>query len=250
MRRLRWRRCSCWWRSCRMCGRRRCGGVWGLSGSAWGISASCVGSRLIGSAGWCTSQPGRRGGACSSLCWRGVISGRVSGMPGPRRRAGMRLPGCCLGCVCIVIPARVYAACAVAWYRAAWGEGAGNRRVGHSKTFHSLRVTVVTMLHANGVSQGMAMELVGHDSSEVHAVYLRPSPDQLREAAGRLTIDDLRKSSAFCGAFLYIPFKYAISSSLSARTAPRSIPPIFNLPMLMRFKNSTVLPIHSNIRLT
>ena len=68
-------------------------------------------------------------------------------------------------------------------------KGAGNRRVWHSKTFHCLRATVVTMLHANGVSQGMAMELVGHDSPEVHAVYLRPTVEQLREAAGRLTID-------------------------------------------------------------
>lgn len=67
--------------------------------------------------------------------------------------------------------------------------GVGRRRVWHSKTFHSLRATVVTMLHANGVSQGMAMELVGHDSPEVHAVYLRPTAEQLREAAGRLTID-------------------------------------------------------------
>ena len=65
--------------------------------------------------------------------------------------------------------------------------GAGRRRVWHSKTFHSLRASVVTMLHANGVSQGMAMELVGHDSSEVHAVYLRPTAEQLREAAGRLS---------------------------------------------------------------
>lgn len=66
--------------------------------------------------------------------------------------------------------------------------GVGRRRVWHSKTFHCLRATVVTMLHANGVSQGMAMELVGHDSAEVHAVYLRPTPEQLREAAGRLPL--------------------------------------------------------------
>ncbi|MBQ6941871.1 MAG: tyrosine-type recombinase/integrase [Akkermansia sp.] len=69
------------------------------------------------------------------------------------------------------------------------GGGQGKRRTWHSKTFHCLRSTVVTMLHANGVSQGMAMELVGHDSSEVHAVYLRPTAEQLRVAAGRLPID-------------------------------------------------------------
>lgn len=66
--------------------------------------------------------------------------------------------------------------------------GQGRRRTWHSKTFHCLRSTVVTMSHANGVSQGMAMELVGHDSSEVHAVYLRPTAEQLREAAARLQL--------------------------------------------------------------
>lgn len=68
------------------------------------------------------------------------------------------------------------------------GGGQGKRRTWHSKTFHCLRSTVVTMLHANGVSQGMAMELVGHDSPEVHAVYLRPTAEQLREAAARLQL--------------------------------------------------------------
>lgn len=68
------------------------------------------------------------------------------------------------------------------------GGGVGRRRTWHSKTFHCLRSTVVTMLHANGVSQGMAMELVGHDSAEVHAVYLRPTAEQLRAAAARLQL--------------------------------------------------------------
>ena len=62
----------------------------------------------------------------------------------------------------------------------------GRRRVWHSKTFHSLRATVATMLQASGVSQGMAMELVGHESEAVHAVYIRPSGEQLREAAAKL----------------------------------------------------------------
>lgn len=66
------------------------------------------------------------------------------------------------------------------------GGGVGRRRSWHSKTFHCLRATVVTMLHANGVSQGMAMELVGHESAEVHAVYLRPTVEQLRNAAEAL----------------------------------------------------------------
>lgn len=67
------------------------------------------------------------------------------------------------------------------------GEHAGgSRRTWHSKTFHSLRASVATMLQAAGVSQGLAMELVGHDSAAVHSVYIRPSADQLREAAEKL----------------------------------------------------------------
>lgn len=62
----------------------------------------------------------------------------------------------------------------------------GKRRTWHSKTFHSLRATVATMLQASGVSQGMAMELVGHDSAAVHAAYIRPTADQLRAAAAQL----------------------------------------------------------------
>ena len=67
------------------------------------------------------------------------------------------------------------------------GKGlAGSRRTWHSKTFHSLRATVATMLQASGVSQGLAMELVGHDSAVVHAAYIRPTTEQLRAAASRL----------------------------------------------------------------
>ena len=67
------------------------------------------------------------------------------------------------------------------------GEHAGGRRrVWHSKTFHSLRASVATLLHVSGVSQGLAMELVGHESEAVHSVYVRPSMEQLRDAARRL----------------------------------------------------------------
>lgn len=67
------------------------------------------------------------------------------------------------------------------------GEHAGgSRRVWHSKTFHSLRASVATMLQAAGVSQGLAMELVGHESEAVHAVYIRPSMEQLWDAAQRM----------------------------------------------------------------
>lgn len=64
--------------------------------------------------------------------------------------------------------------------------GGGARKCWHSKTFHSLRATCATLLQASGVSQGLAMELVGHESADVHAVYIRPTAEQLRLAAGSL----------------------------------------------------------------
>lgn len=68
------------------------------------------------------------------------------------------------------------------------GRGVGRRNAWHSKTFHSLRATVATMLQAAGVAQGMAMQLVGHESADVHAVYIRPSAEQLRLAAQALPV--------------------------------------------------------------
>lgn len=62
----------------------------------------------------------------------------------------------------------------------------GRRRVMNTKSFHSIRSTCATLLHAGGVSLGMAMELVGHESAEVHRVYLKPSTDQLLSAANTL----------------------------------------------------------------
>lgn len=63
------------------------------------------------------------------------------------------------------------------------GSFGGRRRVMNTKSFHSIRATCATLLHAYGVSQGLAMELVGHDSADVHSVYLRPTVEQLRTAA-------------------------------------------------------------------
>lgn len=62
----------------------------------------------------------------------------------------------------------------------------GDRRGMHSKTFHSIRATAATFLHACGVSQGMAMKLVGHNSAAIHEIYVKPNADLLREAAEKL----------------------------------------------------------------
>ena len=64
------------------------------------------------------------------------------------------------------------------------GQGAaGKRKNWHSKTFHSLRSSVATMLQLGGISEGIAMHLVGHDSKAVHAAYLRPTAKQLLDVA-------------------------------------------------------------------
>ncbi len=65
-------------------------------------------------------------------------------------------------------------------------DAGGNRRTWHSKTFHSLRASVATMLHAAGVSQVMAMRLVGHESAAIHSAYVRPTGEQLAEVAAML----------------------------------------------------------------
>ncbi len=62
----------------------------------------------------------------------------------------------------------------------------GSRRVRNTKSFHSIRATVATELQASGVAQGIAMELVGHDSATVHAVYIRPTYTQLADATACL----------------------------------------------------------------
>lgn len=64
----------------------------------------------------------------------------------------------------------------------------GKRKVWHSKTFHMLRSTCATMLHAAGVSEGMAMQLVGHASRSIHEAYLRPSDAQMRTAAAMMSM--------------------------------------------------------------
>lgn len=64
--------------------------------------------------------------------------------------------------------------------------GAPGQRGHKTKSFHCLRATVVTMLHAAGVSEGMAMRLVGHASRLVHEIYCRPTVEQLADAAARL----------------------------------------------------------------
>lgn len=65
-------------------------------------------------------------------------------------------------------------------------ERTGKRKNLHSKSFHCIRATAATFLQSCGVSQGVAMKLVGHNSQKIHEVYVKPNADLLREAAEKL----------------------------------------------------------------
>lgn len=66
------------------------------------------------------------------------------------------------------------------------GCSTGRRRNMNSKSFHSIRATAATLLQSSGISQGITMELVGHDSASIHNAYIRPTAEQLRQAADSL----------------------------------------------------------------
>lgn len=66
------------------------------------------------------------------------------------------------------------------------GGSSGRRRNMNSKSFHSIRATAATLLQSSGISQGITMELVGHDSASIHNAYIRPTAEQLRQAADSL----------------------------------------------------------------
>ena len=54
-------------------------------------------------------------------------------------------------------------------------------------TFHSLRATATTVLHAAGADHALAREIVGHDSEISHQLHIRPSDDQRKEAMEKLS---------------------------------------------------------------
>lgn len=66
-------------------------------------------------------------------------------------------------------------------HRASEGE-----RDKHSLSFHSLRATATTLLHEAGVPAATAQAFIGHDSEEIHKVYVKIGNEALRQAADRL----------------------------------------------------------------
>jgi integrase len=66
------------------------------------------------------------------------------------------------------------------------GKGRGSRRQVEPLSFHSLRRTATTILHEAGVPPAVARALIGHDSEEVHELYVSVGHEALRKAAAAL----------------------------------------------------------------
>lgn len=62
-------------------------------------------------------------------------------------------------------------------------EGAEGKHERHSISFHALRRTATTMLHEAGIPAAVVQSLIGHDSPDVHAVYISVGREALVKAA-------------------------------------------------------------------
>ncbi|MCM0685303.1 tyrosine-type recombinase/integrase [Akkermansia sp. B2-R-115] len=75
----------------------------------------------------------------------------------------------------------------------------GDRRTFSPLSFHSLRSSVVTSLHNQGVPPEMCREIVGHDSEEIQRIYYRPNTEEKRDHMKKLGIvlgdDTMTKNS-------------------------------------------------------
>lgn len=56
----------------------------------------------------------------------------------------------------------------------------------HALSFHALRATATTLLHEAGVPAAVAQALIGHDSEEIHKIYVKVGSESLRQAAEKL----------------------------------------------------------------
>ena len=65
-------------------------------------------------------------------------------------------------------------------------DGRNTTRKASGLSFHSLRVTAVSLLHARGVPAAVVQEWVGHDSVEVHRVYVRMGDEAMERASASL----------------------------------------------------------------
>jgi integrase len=68
--------------------------------------------------------------------------------------------------------------------------GRSSRRGAGVLSFHSLRRTATTLLHEAGVPAAVVQSMIGHDSEEIHQLYIAVGKDALATAAA--TLPDLR----------------------------------------------------------
>lgn len=66
------------------------------------------------------------------------------------------------------------------------GKGRDGKRDLSALSFHSLRRTAATVLHEIGVPQAVAMAFIGHDSEDIHAIYVNVGEEAMRTAAAKL----------------------------------------------------------------
>ena len=69
---------------------------------------------------------------------------------------------------------------------ASTGKGRHTCRLANELGFHCLRKTATTLLHEAGVPQAVVMALIGHDSAEVHDIYIAVGKEALTKAAASL----------------------------------------------------------------
>jgi integrase len=63
---------------------------------------------------------------------------------------------------------------------------ASARKPQHELSFHSLRHTTVSFLHASGVPQAVSETFAGHSSGAVHQLYIHADREGLQRAADLL----------------------------------------------------------------
>lgn len=66
------------------------------------------------------------------------------------------------------------------------GKGRSSKRESNGLSFHSLRRSTATYLHEAGVPQSVAMALIGHDSADIHSIYVNVGQEALKKASKKL----------------------------------------------------------------
>ncbi len=66
------------------------------------------------------------------------------------------------------------------------GVGREGRRATEALGFHNLRVTAITLLHEAGIPQATVQQWVGHDSEDVHRLYIKLGKEASQKASDAL----------------------------------------------------------------